>query len=72
MSAKKFISATGAPVADNTNSLTAGPGGPILLQDIWLIEKLAHFDRKVIPDPAYGEGVAKAIGISTRELVSAK
>jgi len=50
MSAKKFISCTGAPVADNTNSLTAGPRGPILLQDIWLIEKLAHFDRELIPE----------------------
>ena len=50
MSAKKFVNATGAPVADNTNSLTAGPRGPVLLQDIWLIEKLAHFDREVIPE----------------------
>jgi len=46
----KFTSATGAPVADNTNILTAGPRGPALLQDIWLIEKLAHFDREVIPE----------------------
>lgn len=45
-----FTNATGAPVADNTNSLTAGPRGPVLLQDIWLIEKLAHFDREVIPE----------------------
>jgi catalase len=42
--------ATGAPVADNLNILTAGPRGPALLQDIWLIEKLAHFDREVIPE----------------------
>ena len=42
--------ANGAPVADNTNSLTAGPRGPVLLQDIWLLEKLAHFDREVIPE----------------------
>jgi len=45
-----FTSATGAPVADNTNIMTAGPRGPALLQDIWLIEKLAHFDREVIPE----------------------
>ena len=50
MSDKKFTSATGAPVADNTNIQTAGPRGPALLQDIWLIEKLAHFDREVIPE----------------------
>ncbi|MCD0503226.1 catalase [Bordetella petrii] len=42
--------ATGAPVADNLNTLTAGPRGPALLQDIWLIEKLAQFDREVIPE----------------------
>ena len=42
--------ATGAPVVDNTNIQTAGPRGPALLQDIWLIEKLAHFDREVIPE----------------------
>lgn len=42
--------ANGAPVADNLNTLTAGPRGPTLLQDIWLIEKLAHFDREVIPE----------------------
>lgn len=40
----------GAPVTDNTNSLTAGKQGPILLEDVWLIEKLAHFDREVIPE----------------------
>src|SRR5689334_12294032 len=42
--------ATGAPVVDNTNIQTAGPRGPVLLQDIWLIEELAHFDREVIPE----------------------
>lgn len=42
--------ATGAPVSDNLNIQTAGPRGPALLQDIWLIEKLAHFDREVIPE----------------------
>src|SRR3981189_1892691 len=47
---KRFTNATGAPVADNTNIMTAGRRGPALLQDIWLIEKLAHFDREVIPE----------------------
>jgi len=42
--------ATGAPVVDNLNIMTAGPRGPALLQDIWLIEKMAHFDREVIPE----------------------
>jgi catalase len=47
---KRFTNANGAPVADNTNIMTAGPRGPALLQDIWLLEKLAHFDREVIPE----------------------
>jgi catalase len=38
------------PVVDNIDIQTAGPRGPALLQDIWLIEKLAHFDREVIPE----------------------
>lgn len=33
----------GAPVVDNENALTAGPRGPMLLQDTWFLEKLAHF-----------------------------
>lgn len=46
----KLTSAAGAPVADNQNSLTAGARGPMLLQDVWYLEKLAHFDREVIPE----------------------
>ncbi len=40
----------GAPVPDNQNVLTAGPRGPMLMQDVWFQEKLAHFDREVIPE----------------------
>lgn len=47
---KKLTTVTGAPVPDNQNALTAGPRGPMLLQDIWFLEKLAHFDREVIPE----------------------
>jgi len=50
MSKPTLTHATGAPVADNLNIQTAGPRGPALLQDIWLLEKLAHFDREVIPE----------------------
>jgi catalase len=46
----KLTHANGAPVVDNFNIITAGERGPALLQDIWLIEKLAHFDREVIPE----------------------
>jgi catalase len=48
--AKKLTNNAGAPVADNQNTLTAGPRGPLLLQDTWFLEKLAHFDREVIPE----------------------
>ncbi len=40
----------GAPVVDNNNVITAGQRGPMLLQDVWFLEKLAHFDREVIPE----------------------
>jgi catalase len=42
--------ASGTPATDNINIQTAGPRGPALLQDVWLIEKLAHFSREVIPE----------------------
>lgn len=47
---RRFTTAAGAPVVDNHNSMTAGPRGPMLLQDLWFLEKLAHFDREVIPE----------------------
>ena len=40
----------GAPVVDNQNSLTAGPRGPVLMQDWHLLEKLAHQNRERIPE----------------------
>ncbi|MBW6515693.1 MAG: catalase [Candidatus Cloacimonetes bacterium] len=46
----KLTTVAGAPVVDNQNVTTAGPRGPILMQDMWLQEKLAHFDREVIPE----------------------
>ena len=49
-SKKKLTTGSGAPVPDNQNTLTAGPRGPMLLQDAWFLEKLAHFDREVIPE----------------------
>ena len=47
---KKLTNNAGAPVPDNQNVMTAGPRGPMLLQDVWYLEKLAHFDREVIPE----------------------
>ncbi|WP_106094235.1 catalase [Enhygromyxa salina] len=40
----------GAPIADNQNSLSAGPRGPLLMQDYQLLEKLAHQNRERIPE----------------------
>ena len=50
MSQTPITTASGIPVVDNQNSLTAGPRGPVLLQDFHLIEKLQHFNRERIPE----------------------
>jgi catalase len=47
---KRLTNNAGAPLPDNQNVLTAGRRGPMLLQDVWFLEKLAHFDREVIPE----------------------
>ena len=49
-SKKTMTTSAGAPIADNQNSQTAGPRGPVLLQDYQLIEKLAHQNRERIPE----------------------
>ena len=69
MEKKKLTAANGRPIADNQNSQTAGQRGPVMLQDPWLIEKLAHFDREVIPErlslihisPAWSRSLLKAL-----------
>src|SRR5271166_5620635 len=40
----------GTPVASEVHSLTIGPDGPILLQDHYLIEQMANFNRERIPE----------------------
>ena len=47
---KLLTTTTGTPVPDNQNIQTAGVRGPALLQDFWFLEKMAHFDREVIPE----------------------
>ncbi|HEX7674539.1 MAG TPA: catalase [Bdellovibrio sp.] len=47
---KTLTTSAGAPVSENQHSLSAGPRGPLLLQDMHLIEKLAHFARERIPE----------------------
>ncbi|MCM1968135.1 catalase, partial [Streptomyces sp. G1] len=55
----------GAPVADNQNSETAGIGGPVLVQDQLLLEKLAHFNRERIPERVVHARGAGAYGTFT-------
>ncbi|HBF82363.1 MAG TPA: catalase, partial [Streptomyces sp.] len=50
MSQRVLTTESGAPVADNQNSATAGAGGPLLIQDQHLLEKLARFNRERIPE----------------------
>ena len=47
---KRMTTVAGAPVGNNQDAMTAGPRGPMMLQDVWFLEKLAHFDREVIPE----------------------
>ena len=46
----RLTNEVGNPVAYNNHTLTAGERGPMMLHDNWMIEKLAHFDREVIPE----------------------
>ena len=47
---KKLTRTNGAPVPNHQDVLTAGPRGPMVMQDVWFLEKMAHFDREVIPE----------------------
>ena len=46
----QLTTSAGNPIADNQNSITAGPRGPLLMQDYQLLEKLAHQNRERIPE----------------------
>lgn len=52
----------GCPLSDKLNSLTVGPRGPILLQDIQLLDEMAHFDRERIPERVVHAKGAGAFG----------
>jgi len=65
MAKRKLTTNAGAPVPDNQNVLTAGPRGPMLLQDVWFLEKLAHFDREVIPERRMHAKGSGAYGVFT-------
>jgi catalase len=62
---KTLTTADGIPVADNQNSLTAGPRGPVLMEDFHLMEKLAHFNRERIPERVVHAKGAAAFGTFT-------
>src|ERR1700757_4590074 len=49
---KKNVMTTdaGRPVGGNQNSLTVGPRGPVVFEDVLLFEKMAHFNRERIPE----------------------
>jgi catalase len=63
---ENLTTASGAPVADNQNSLTAGPRGPVLLTDVHLVEKLAHFNRERVPERVVHAKGSAAICTFTR------
>lgn len=50
MTKKQMTSDFGAPIDNDLNSMTAGPRGPVLMQDTHLLEKLQHFNRERIPE----------------------
>ncbi|MFH1943350.1 MAG: catalase [bacterium] len=62
---KTLTTAAGIPVPDNQTSLTAGERGPTLLQDHYLLEKLAHFSRERIPERVVHAKAAGAHGVFT-------
>lgn len=62
---KDMTTESGSPVVDNQNSITAGPRGPVLLQDHALVEKMAQFNRERIPERVVHAKGAGAHGVFT-------
>ena len=65
MKNKKITTVSGRIVSDNQNVQTAGYRGPMLLQDPWFMEKIAHFDREVIPERRMHAKGSGAYGVFT-------
>ena len=63
MKNQHLTTSQGSPVGDNQNSLTAGEFGPVLIQDVHLLEKLAHFNRERVPERVVHAKGAGAHGI---------
>ena len=62
---KQLTTAHGAPIGDNQNSLTAGPRGPLLMQDYQLLEKMATFNRERVPERVVHANGSGAYGTFT-------
>ncbi len=60
-----LTTAAGSPVIDNDNTMSAGARGPLLLQDVWFQEKLAHFARERIPERVVHAKGSAAFGTFT-------
>lgn len=60
-----MTTAAGIPIADNQNSLTAGPRGPVLMADTQLMERMAHFNRERVPERVVHAKGAGAYGTFT-------
>ncbi|MGG3927589.1 catalase KatA [Metabacillus fastidiosus] len=63
MMTNRLTTSWGAPVGDNQNSITAGSRGPTLIQDVHLLEKLAHFNRERVPERVVHAKGAGAHGV---------
>jgi len=61
----RITTAAGSPVSNNQDSMTVGKRGPMVLQDLWFLEKLAHFDREVIPERRMHAKGSGAFGVFT-------
>jgi len=65
MKKQPLTTSAGIPVGDNQNALTAGPRGPLLVQDWQLFEKHAHFNRERIPERVVHAKGSAAYGVLT-------
>lgn len=62
---KEMTTAAGAPVAENQNVITAGERGGVMMQNVWMMEKLAHFNRERIPERVVHAKGSAAFGTLT-------
>lgn len=59
---QKLTTGHGAPVGDKLNSMSAGPRGPLMMQDVQYFDEMAHFDRERIPERVVHAKGAGAFG----------